>query len=167
MVEKWAVLKGKTRHVGTFDFKETYRVMFEWLWERDYVVNETKYIEILKPNGLKEIDVFWDAWRKISDYFVYLITVRFHPLAMTKIEVEIDGVKQKVDKGDFTIEYSCAIIKDYTNKWGDKGALKTLRNLYDKTIQRERIEKLEVDLITDYNGLIEYSKDFLALMGRR
>lgn len=164
MVEKLTILSSKVRHVGTFDMKETYRVLFEWLVEKGYEVNENKYIEIAQAAGAKEVDIFWDAKKSVSDYFQFAIDIRFHPLAMTSVEVDVDGVKQKMNKGDFTIEYKCHLVKDYKNGW-KKTSL--LRNFYDKYLVRDRIEQMKGKLISEYEELLEYTKSFLILTGKR
>ncbi len=167
MVEKNAVINGKVRHVGTFDFKETYRVLFEWLVEKGYDVNELYYKEIAQANGLKEVDILWEARRYISSYFQFLITVRLHPLAMTKIDTEIDGVKQKIDKGDFTVEYSCSLVKDWQSTWEESNFSKNLRRWYNKYLVRESSEQQEIKLVIEYNELLDYNKSFWALTARQ
>jgi hypothetical protein len=167
MVENNSVINGKVRHVGTFDFKETYRILFEWLVENGYDVNETMYKEIAQPNGLKEVDVFWTATKNVSNYFQFMITVRLHPLAMSKIDVEIDGVKQKIDKGDFTIEYACILVKDYRSTWEESDFSKNLRRWYNKYLVRERTEQHEIKMIMEYTELLELNKSFWALTGMK
>jgi hypothetical protein len=167
MAEKESVYNLKIRHVGMFDFKETYRVMFEWLLHEGYDVFEKEYKEIIGQNGAKEVDVFWDATKKVSDYFKFWINVRFHPLAMTSVEVDVDGVKQKMNKGDFTIEFKSALLKDTENKWAGNDFLRFLRKNYDKYLIRERTEKSQIKLIAELESFVEYAKDFLALAARR
>jgi hypothetical protein len=167
MVEKDALFKSKARHVGIFDFKETYRVLFEWLYNEGYDVNEILYKEVVQQGGTKEVDVFWEATKKISDYFKFFIKVRFHPVQMTSVEVEIEGVKQKMNKGDFTIEFECVLLKDYDSKWETSSFIRSLRRNYDKYLQRGRIEQHEGRLIEEMQNLVEYAKAFLALTGRR
>lgn len=166
MAEKNKVRGSKVRHVGTFDFKETYRVLFEWLLEKGYSVNETIYKEIVQANG-KEVDIWWDATKRVSDYVEFLITTRLHPLAMVKTEVEIGGVKQKIDQGDFTIEYTANLVKDPKTIWDTDNFTKNLRRWYDIYLVRERMEKYEVKLVEEYQEFLEYAKSFLLLTGKK
>jgi hypothetical protein len=167
MVEKDPLFKSKVRHVGTFDFKETYRILYEWFIDNGYEINETMYKEIIGSGGAKEVSVFWDAKKTISDYFQFFISVWFHPLNMTSIEVEIDGVKQKQNKGDFTIEISCALIKDYKNKWNKNNFYRFLKSSYDRYIIPARTEQYEGMLIGEMDELTAQAKVFLALTGKR
>ena len=165
MVDKILLLPSKARKIGLFDFKETYRISLEWLMDEGYMVTETLYKEDVKPDGSKEVDVLWEATKTISDYFKFLITIRFHPVPMTTIETEIDGVKQKVNKGDFTIEYKCFLIRDPSGQWGDNSFIKTLKRYYDSFMVKERQEAYEAKLIGEFNDHIEYVKSFLAVVG--
>jgi len=166
MAEEKTVAKGKVRHVGTFDFKDTYRVTYEWLMQEGYEVNETSYREVIGANGMKEVEVIWKAYKSVSDYFKFYIDIKFHPLAMTGVEVEIDGIKQKMNKGDLTIELKGVLIKDAANKWTNNNFSKSLRTMYDKYLIPERIEQHEAKLISEYNALDEFLKSHLALTGK-
>lgn len=160
-------MKSKVRHVGMFDFKETYRILFELLIEKGYDVHEREYKEIMQAAGAKEVDINWDAKKSATGYFQFFITVRFHPVAMTSQEVEIDGVKQKMNKGDLTIEFSCSLVKDYKNAFVKKPFGKLLQKTYDMYIVRERTEQQEIRMIGEYEELLETVKSFLALTAKR
>jgi len=167
MVEKQLQLKSKARHVGIFNFKEIYRLLFEWLSLKDYEVNEKEYKEIIGAAGVKEVDISWEASRPLSDYFKSALTVRFHPLGMSSVEVEIDGVKQKLNKGDLTIEFSCSLWKDYKNNFETNNLTQNLRNWYDKHLIPARIEENEGKVINEMESLVEYTKSLLNLTGTK
>lgn len=162
-----SLFKSKVRHVGIFDFKETYRILYEWLLDEGYDVNEKGYKEVMQPGNAKEIEIEWEAWRKVSDYFRFYIWVKFHPIGMTSVEVDIDGVKQKMNKGDFTIEVKCVLQKDYENRWENRPFMKFLRTLYDRYLIRERIESYEGKLISEMQEFLDQAKAFLSLTARR
>ena len=65
MAEKDNLIGTKVKHNGMFDFKETYRILFEWLVNHDYDVNEKTYKEVIGSGGAKEIEIEWDATRKV------------------------------------------------------------------------------------------------------
>lgn len=167
MVDKIAQFKSKARHVGTFDFKETYRITYEWLVDQGYDIHELYYKEVVGSGGAKEVDIRWIATKPISDYFRFSIAIWFHPLAMTSVEVEIDGVKQKINKGDFTIEINSALEKDYADEWGQNNFLKSLKKIYNMHLVKERTEQYEGQLIAELDALIEYIKSFWSLTGKR
>lgn len=167
MVERDILIKTKIKHNGLYDFKQTYRILFEWLVDKGYDLNEKSYKEVLQAGGAKEIEVEWEALRKVSDYFRNYIKVRFHPMGMTSVDVEVDGVKQKMNKGAMDIEVECVLLKDYEERWSNSPFVKFLRAFYDKYLIRERVEQYEGKLITEMNEFVAQAKAFLAMTGTR
>jgi hypothetical protein len=168
MVEKDSLFKTKIKHYDSpFDFKETYRILFEWLVDQGYDVNEKSYKEVLQAGGAKEIEVEWEATKKVSDYFKNWIKVKFHPMGLTSAEVEVDGVKQKMNKGRMDIEIECALFKDYEERWSTWPLFKFLRTFYDKYLIKERTEQYEGKCIQEMEELVAQAKSYLAMTGKR
>ncbi len=167
MVERDTLIGSKVRHVGVFDFKETYRILFEWFIDQGYDFNEKSYKEVIGAGGAKEIELEWICVRKVSDYFKFEIKTGWKIIGMTSVEVEIDGVKQKMNKGDVAISFGCTLLKDYEEKWSKKPFLNFLRTLYDRYLIKERITAYEMKLITEMEELVAQAKSFMALTGRR
>lgn len=119
-MEKDSLIKSKVRHVGVFNFKDLYTVLYEWLVDESYDMNEKAYKETIGPGGGKDIEIEWDAVKKVSDYFKFNINVKWKVIGMTSVEVEIDGVKQKMNKGDLTLEIKTTLLKDYESRWESK-----------------------------------------------
>jgi hypothetical protein len=167
MAERDVLIGTKVRHVGIFDFKETYRILFEWFIDQGYDFNEKSYKEVIGAGGAKEIELEWINVRKVSDYFKYEMQVKWKIIGMTSVEVEIDGVKQKMNKGDLTIEFKITLIKDWDERWSKKPVLNFLRTLYDRYLIKERITAYESKLILEMEEVVAQAKSFLALTGRR
>ena len=167
MPERDNLLKTKVKFDGFYDFKETYRVLFEYLLDQGWDMNEKSYKEVLQAGGAKEIEVEWECVRKVSDYFKFYMKVKFHPMAMTSVEVDVDGVKQKMNKGKMDIEVETALLKDYEDRWGGRPFFKFLRTLYDRYLIRERIEQYEQKLIVEMDEFVNQAKAFLAMTGKR
>jgi len=166
MVEKDIVFKGKVKHKGIFDFKELYRFCFTWLVDKDYWVVEKSYSEKVNPNG-KEVEIEWDAKRKISDYFRFNLKVNWRILGMKDVEVEKEGAKITLNKGQPEISVSAVLEKDYEHRWEGSAFLKFLRGLYDRYIIRGRIEKYEDKIYSEADEFLAQVKAFLALEGKR
>jgi len=167
MVELDILFKQKVKHLGVFDFKELYRILMEWVIEKGYDLNEKSYKEVVGPGGAREIEIEWDAIRKVSDYFRNQLKVKWHLIGITKVDVEIDGVKQKLDKGQFEIEVVAVLQKDYEERWSNKPILKFLRTFYDKYLIKERVEQFEGKLVGELDEFVGQCKSFLALSGKR
>ena len=162
MTEKSEVLKEKMRHVGFFDFKELYNFCFEWLKEEGYNVIEDSYLEKITDRG-KEIKIKWTAKKKISDYFRNKIELNWHILGLVDAEVERNGKKEKLNKGDLTVTFDAVIEKDYENKWEDNPSFKFLRSIYDKYIIKTTLDEYEDRLQGKTEEFIAEVKSFLVL----
>ena len=167
MVEEDRLFKTKVKHKGVFDFKETYRVLYEWLVDQGYNLNEKSYKENLGPGGSREIEIEWNAFRNISDYFRFLFKIKWHIMGMTEMEAVIEGEKQKVNKGQFEIEISTILVKDYESRWENRPFFKFLRTMYDRYLIPSRIEQYEGKLLGEMDEFVTQLKSFLSLVGRK
>jgi hypothetical protein len=163
MVELDRLFKTKVKNKGVFDFKESYRVLYDWFMEQGYVLNEKSYKETVGPGGEKEIEIEWLALRQISDYFRFRMEVKWHIIGMKDAEVEIDGVKRKMNSGLFEVGFESILEKDYEHRWEKNPFLKFLRTLYDRYLIQSRIEGYEGKLLTEMDDLIAETKAFLSL----
>ena len=96
MSEKDKVFDSKIKQASVFEFKEFYRFLYTWLSDNEYDVTEKVYSEKITPSG-KEIEIEWEADRKISDYFKFVIKVTWRILGMVDVEVQKDGKKAKMN----------------------------------------------------------------------
>jgi hypothetical protein len=167
MVQKDELAGTKIKHSGVFDFKETYRIMFEWLVDQNYDITEKSYKENIGAGGAKEIEIEWEATRKVADYFKFQLKAAWHIIGMTSVEVEIDGVKQKMNKGQFELSIKATLIKDYQDTWSKNAFFAFLRTLYDKYLIQERTSKFEGKLLGEMEEMASQCKSFLALTGRK
>lgn len=165
MVEKDQVFEGKVKHKGIFDYKELYRFCYSWLIDKEYLVKEKEYTEKIHPTG-KEVVIEWEATRKISDYFRFFFKIKWRIMNMKDAEVEIEGVKATLNKGEPEIKLTAILEKDYEHRWENSGFLKFLRGLYDKYLIRGRIDDYESRIFTEGDEFLAQVKAFLALEGK-
>src|SRR3989344_3904404 len=132
MVEVDKVYESKIKFAGIFDFKEVYNYIFMWLSDYGYgFIEETKYTEKIKPEG-KEMEIIWNARKKVSDYFRFYINMRWIILGMTTVDIEKGGVKTRANKGVVEIKFTRYLEKDYEHRWETSAASKFLRGVYDR-----------------------------------
>jgi hypothetical protein len=162
MPEKNKIFETKIRQVATFSFKDIYRFTYEWLLEENYLVIEKKYSEKITPIG-KEVEIEWEAKKKISDYFRFNMKFAWHIIGMNSIEVEQDGKKIKINKGDFELKISGLLEKDYEGRWEANAFNKFLRDVYDKYVIPGRIDQYEQKLFDEANEVSSQIKSFLAV----
>ena len=167
MPEKDIIFKTKIKHKGVFNFSELYRILHDWLLDQNYDVNEKAYKELIVAGGARDIEVEWEATKKVSDYFKFEIKSKLRIFGMTNVEVEIDGEKQKMNKGQLELDVACAIMKDYELTWEKRPSLKFLRGLYDKYLIKDRSIQFENKIIAEMDEFVAQAKSFLALTGKK
>lgn len=169
MVEKDRVFSGKLKYSGIFDFKEFYKFCYALLVDMEYDpsnIIEKEYSEKITPTG-EEIQIKWEARRRISDYFRFFLKIDWIILNLKKVEVEKEGVKITTNKGDVEIRMTAILEKDYENKWENNPFTKFLRGIYDKYIIKSRIEKYEEKVYEEAEYFLAQAKSFLDLGGRK
>jgi len=166
MAERDKIIENKVRRVDIFDFNELYRFCYTYLADEGYFVMEKKYTEKVKGEG-KEVEIEWEAKKKISDYFRYIFKVNWRIVGMVKVEAEKDGKKIKMDKGDVEIKVAGIIEKDYEHKWEKTVFLKFLRGIYDKYIIKSRIDRYEDKIFQEVEEYLAQIKAFLTMASRR
>jgi hypothetical protein len=166
MAEKDRVYQGKMKYTGIWGFKETYRFVYDWFIDNDYDLIEKSYIERIKPDG-KEVEIKWEAERKVSDYFKFQIKADWKITGLTEVEVQKEGVKVKMNKGTVEIRFTGTLIKDYESRWEDAPFLKFLRGVYDRYIIRARIEQYETKLFGEVDEVVSEAKSYLAVEGKK
>lgn len=168
MSEKDTIYSTKVKQSGVFNFKDLYEFGYEWLVDEGYDVTEDKYTEGTSPGGKgKELDIEWSAYRKISDYFRFILKIKWRIMRMTDVEVEKEGTKIKMNKGIAEIKAKAILEKDYEHRWENRPAIKFLRTLYDRYLIRGRIDDYEEKLIIEIDELMAQLKAFLQLEGKR
>jgi GTP1/Obg family GTP-binding protein len=166
MAEKDLIVKEKMSHNGIFDFEGFYSFCHGWFDEENYGVVEERYDEKVAGNK-KNIFYQWKANKKLSDYFKIEQDIKFFVNDLTDVEVEIDGTKKKMNKGNIAIEIKGALVKDYKSKWDVSPLNKFLRDVYNKFIVSGRVDALEGKTEEDAQTFKEEVKAYLELSGKR
>jgi len=162
MVQEKTVLKQMVKDRVFFNFKETYEFCYQWLIDEGYRVYEERYDEKLADSG-KQIKIKWRAVKEVTDYFQYVIKMKWALLRVVDVEIERDGKKEKTNKGELKINFESILMKDYEHKWEDRPIWKFLRGVYDKYIVRTRQDEFEIKLMGKTKELIEELKALLEL----
>ena len=167
MPEQETVFSSKMKYVGLLNFKEYYQFCHDWLvQEIDTKLMETKYEEKIKQDG-KDINIKWIAKAKITDYFRYVIEVKFRILRMKDVEVIKDGIKIKMQDASVEIKVKGDLQRDYEGKFERTAWRKFLRGIYEKWIIKPRIEQYEDKLIYKCDEFLTQAKAWLDIEGNR
>ncbi len=163
MSESEEVYKSKISYDGVFNFKDLYTFCYNWLNEEEgFDIYETEYSEKIQ-GAAKEVSVKWSCEKYVTDYFEFEIKVGFDVKAMTEIEVNKGGVKEKANKGKLKISAKASLIRDYDGKFETSGKLKLWRGIYEKWIISQRVAEFEDKLSTKTSDFLEQAKAFLDL----
>lgn len=162
MVQKDQVFKQALKKRGIWNFNELYHFCYDWFQKEDYILMEQQYTEKMQDAG-KELILKWSSYRKITDYFKFVIDVDWHILGMNPIEVERDGKKIKSNKGEVKITVKGILVKDYESRWEDKPLWKFLRGIYDNYIIRTTVDDFEDRIIEKAVEFFDDVKAYLEL----
>lgn len=159
MVDKEYIAKGVTlRWTGVFELEEVYKKSKEWFDTKLMDFKEEKYSEKIKNNG-KQLEIKWKATKKVGEYFKQVIEIGILVLGMTKVEVEKDGRKLVLEKGDIEFQVEVYLLKNANDKFTEGSFYKKLYEI----IYRKRIDNYKIDLYNSAYGLVDEIKKLLEL----
>ncbi len=165
MSVKNTVFEQTLKHKGYFTYSDLYSYCYNWFKDNRYSVAEEEYVEKIS-NG-KEIQITWVAKKKVSDYLREIITIKWHILGLNDAEVEINGKKEKTNKGDIKMKVTAEMERDYESEWEKKPFWKSVRGIYDKYIIKTTVDDYEDRLAGKGQSYIEEVKAYLNLEGKR
>lgn len=166
MAEKDTVFKGKIKQEGIFDFKEFYSFIYDWLKGEGYGVSEKTYSEKIVGDA-KDIGIEWEAKKKVSDYFKFVIKMSWKILGMKKLKIKKENKEISMNSGVVEIKFNAVLVKDYESRWEDAPIWKFLRGIYDRYIIKSRISQYEDNLTEELDELIAQCKSFLTIEAKR
>lgn len=167
MADKDLVLKEKVEGSGLFDFPALYKFAYSWLREQEgYGVVEEKYAENI-TGGSRNIDIEWTATKGFGDYFKIQIKLKWEVKGMSEVEVEVDKVKKKMNKGKVTIEFKGELVRDPESKWETTPFYRFLRETYNKYIIPSKIDDMRLKVMSEVRTLKDEIKALLDLSGKR
>jgi hypothetical protein len=152
----------KLTYSGLFDLNGLYRIMDEWFYEKNYDRWELKNYEFVLPEG-KVVEIELLPWKKTTEYFKNTIRIRLKCSQIKDAEVEKEGVKIKVSKGDVQMVIDGYLETDYENWWDERPMLYFIRTIFDKYIFKRQFSQYEKWLVNDVYDLYGRLQKFLNL----
>lgn len=154
MSEKDYVAKGVIiRWTGLFDLEDIYKKAKGYFDTKVMDFKEEKYIERVKPGG-KQLEIKWVATKKVSEYYKKVIEIGILVLGMNKVEVEKDGRKLVLEKGDIEFQFEAYLVKNASDKFEEGSFSKKIYNV----LYRSRTEHYKIELYDAVYGLVEEVK---------
>ncbi len=156
--------KQTIRYKGLFDFDGLYNVIVQWMKARRYWFHETIYKHKVPSPAGAEQEITFKGDKKITEFYKYEVTVKFHLWDMTEVEVEIDGVKKTLTSARLEISLNGKMLIDFEGRYGKTNFLVELRDFMLKYILRRDIENIYEDQL--YYRVIKLQgviKDYLDM----
>ena len=146
------------RWSGLFDLEEVYKKSKEWFDTRVMNFKEEKYVEKIKGNS-KQLEIKWKATKKVSDYYRQVFEIGILIIGLTKVEVEKEGRKLYLEKGDIEFQFDVYLVKNANDRFEDGSFYK---KVYEK-IYKKRINDYLIDLYNSAYGLIDEVKKLMEI----
>jgi len=166
MAEKEILFSSKTKYIGIFSFKDFYKFCYDWLVEETgLLLQENKYVEKLQGDT-KEIDVEWNGFTKLTDYFRFDMKVTFKLLNLKEVQITQDGKKIKMNEGSIEMKVKGILVRDWQGSFEKSAFTKFLRAIYDKWVIQARIDQFQEKVIGDSDEFLGQAKAYLDLEGK-
>jgi len=147
---------------GLFSLPELYKLIDEWLEEKNYDKKELKNIERVSHDS-KYVEIEILPWKKVSDYVKNEIHMHMFFSELKDVEIVKDGVKVKLNSGKIHIIFDGYLNTDYENRWEGKPIFFFLRTVFDKFLYKPWMSGFESGVKNDVNALRDRMKSFLNL----
>lgn len=167
MAEKEQVFSSKIKYDGVFNFGDFYKFCYDWLVDETGLnMSEAKYVEKISGDS-KNLDIEWEGFRKLTDYFKFEVKIAFKIIRLEKTEITQGGVKIKTNKGNVELKAKGTLVRDYAGKFETSGTNKFLRSIYEKWVIPSRVDEYEMYVISKCDEFLNEAKAWLDLEGKK
>jgi len=163
---KHYIIKGtKMKWKGVFDFDKLYKVIKRWMDFEGYGdemdgFNEKKYKERIQAGGAKMYEIVWEGKKEVSSYFTFVMEITFLLLGVKEIEVEMDGKRVKMNKGEVEMRFNTYVISNANENFKDDS---WFIRIYENWVIRDRLEQYKINLYKKFMKLQDVIKEELNL----
>jgi len=152
----------KLNYKGLFSMNELYNMVDRWFMQKGFDKREMFNREHVRPDG-KFIELEIQPWKKITDYAKLVIRVHIVVLNMKDSDIEKDGQKLILNKGNITVTFDAYLVTDYEHRWENRPFYYFIRTVFDKYVYKGYMEQWEEELKSQTYELHDQIKSFLNL----
>lgn len=105
------------RYKGVFDYDGMYKMMHSWLISKRFLFNESKYKDKVSTPFGNEIEIKWEAEKKVTEFVKEYILIEFHLWDFSEVEIIKDGKKVKQAKTRMEIKFFARLELDYSQRF--------------------------------------------------
>lgn len=147
--------KFKIKEEGVFNFDDLYKMMFRWFTFNGYGFSEVEYRKFGQGD---HIEIIWKADKVLDHYAKIEIEINILILGLQKIEIDVEGAKQKSQKGTLEMQFNVNLITNYK-----KNLKPWMEKLYEGMIVKSRINDYEEHVAAEAREMIGEIKSFLEI----
>ncbi len=152
------------RKKGIIDLYEIYNLVPDFFTAKRFFVQEKQFKQKKGTAKGKEFEIIWYIERKIDEYKKFVADVNVYIDNAVEVDVEKDGKKKKMFKGDAHIRLQMAIIKDWQKKWTGPFRSK-LKKYYEAYLIDEELRSRTAEMYQIMFELSEKIKKILEIEG--
>ncbi len=133
------------KYKGVFDFNNMFQVIYDWLEDHEYEVNEKIFKhKIPTPKGAEK-EIEWEAYREVTHYIKYKITFKFKVFDLRDVEVVRGEEKLMKSYGKLRINISPILMVDYNEIFSGNKFKVFLGKLFNEKVYNMDIGVLYAD----------------------
>lgn len=163
MAEKKIVFRDKSLSFqGIFDLKGLFRTITKWCDDHGYDMFENKNFEEVFEQDKKILTELL-PYKKISDYYKFEIRIFMVCESLKEVDVELNGMKYRLLKGQVNIIFDATLITDYESRWEGSPFQFFFRTLVDKFVYKSHTREYEGELKKEVQMLEDEVKAYLNM----
>ena len=130
----------KLEYEGLLDINNLYRIMDKWFREKGYDKYEKRNVEQHTKEG-GEIEIEIEPWKKVSDYAIGWMKIKFLFTNIKEVTVVKDNKKVKMQQARVQINFTTYLGTDWENKWKHHYLAVLVRAIFDRYLYKKQLEK--------------------------
>ncbi|MBR9699856.1 hypothetical protein GOV09_05340 [Candidatus Woesearchaeota archaeon] len=152
----------KLEYKGIFNIKELFGMFGRWYKESPYEKGGD-YISEQRTHHGKCIEYVYWPWKKQTDYIRHYMKLRILIYDAKKVDVMVDGKKQRLDHARFLLYLDGFVENDYESRWRDTPLFMFIRTLASKFFYKRYAKFMERMVIDDCHHLYEKFERFFNM----
>jgi hypothetical protein len=121
------------KYSGFFDVTKVHQFIFNWCGDHGFdFVEELTAEKVYKTE--KQINYKYTPYKKFTDFAKVVIHLKVLFEHVQKVNIEIDGIKKQMSKGDITFVMTGYVETDYENKWETTPLYYFLKTVFEKFV---------------------------------
>lgn len=136
----------KIRYKGYYDWGGLYRLVWNWMANRQYRVHETRYKDKIDTALGQEMEVNVWGEKEVTEYYKYKIEVAYHTWESKEVPVVMNGKEVMMMRGRIHIEIKGTIMTDWQGRYKEDNTVhKWMKMFLNKVVLKNEIEMKHID----------------------